>query len=227
MIGKEKETYVVVIQVEPLNQGHYKVVLGDAVGDIYEVTVHEEIMLDYRLVVGKELDEPAFRALEASKDYGKAYSYAVSILARRMYTEKEMRQKLKGHATTEHVIHEVVTKLLKLELLNDEAYARNYIEYQVALGKKSKRRMLSDLYGKGIEATVIDGVMELFDQGSESVLIRSEIEKLYARYSRKDLSDFDLRNKVVQALARKGFEIYEVGQQYDFFIEDLEANAAE
>jgi regulatory protein len=222
MIGKETETYAVVIKTEPLGHGNYIVELGDAVGEIYEFTVHEETILDYRLVVGKELDESTFRALEASKDYGKAYSYAVGILARRMYTEKEIRQKLTQRRAAEDVIGEVVTKLLKLELLNDEAYTTAYIENQVSVGKKSRHRIVSDLREKGVATSIIDNRMDLFDKESEQALIGREIEKAYGRSSHKDLSDFEMKHKVIQALGRKGFDFYEVDRQYDFFIEDLE-----
>jgi len=220
MIGKENETYVIVTKTEPLGRSNYQIELGDAVGNIYEFTVHEEIMLDYRLVVGKELDEPTFRALEASKDYGKAYSYAINILARRMYTEKEIRQKLKARETAENVIGEVVTKLFNLELLNDAAFATAYIEEQMSMGKKNQRRIISDLHTKGVASTIIDDHMGLFDQESEIDLIQHEIEKAYNRYSRKDLSNFEMKNKVVQTLGRKGFDLYEVDRRYGFFIED-------
>jgi regulatory protein len=224
MIDKENETYAVVIKTESLGRGNYKVALGDAVGEIYELTVHEETMLDYRLVVGKKLDESTFRALETSKDYGKAYSYAIGILARRMYTEKEIRQKLMLKETAETVIGEVITKLLKLELLNDEAYATAYIESQVSIGKKSQRQIISNLRGKGVAASIIDSLMGLFDKKKELKLIQREIEKAYRRYLHKDFSDFEIKKKVIQALGRKGFDIYEVERQYAFFIEDLAIN---
>lgn len=227
MIGKEFETYAVVIKTEPLRQGYYLVVLGDAEGEIYEFTVHEESILDYRLVVGKELDKSTFRKLEASKDYDKAYGYTFSILARRMYTEKEIRQKLLQRETAQNVIEEVVTKLVKIGLLNDEVYARTYIENQVSGGKKSRNRIISDLREKGVATSIIDDLVDLFDQESELALIWREIEKAYHRYSRKDLSDFEMKQKVMQALGRKGFDFYATQRQYDFFIEDLKMDGDE
>ncbi|MCL2559654.1 MAG: RecX family transcriptional regulator [Turicibacter sp.] len=224
MIGKESETYVVVTRTTPHRRGEYQVELGDAQGNLYEFSVHEETMLDYRLVVGKELDEQTFRALEASKDYGAAYSYAVGILARRMYTEKELRQKLVNRETNEGVIEEVVTKLFQLDLLNDDAFARTFIEEQVRMGKKSQRRIVSDLYAKGVADKLIDRHLGLFDQEAETGAMKREIEKAYERFSRKELSDFELKNKVIQAVGRKGFDFYEMDRQYGYFIEDLEVD---
>lgn len=227
MIGIDAKTYAVVINCSPLGKGYYKVKLGDAEGEIYDLRLHEELIVDYRLVVGKEIDEKTFSALLDSEGYQNAYSYAVGIIARRFYTEKEIRRKLYERGTADTVVQEVVAKLVKIGLLDDAVYARAYIENQLEMGKKSKRQIISDLYAKGVSANIIDDLMDLFNEESENVLITKEIEKLHSRYLRQDLSDFELRKKVVQTLGRKGFEIDEVQRQYEFFILDLAVSADE
>ena len=216
------ETYVVVISCVPLKRGYYQVELGDAEGEIHKLTVHEEIVLDYRLVVGKELDEENFRALLDSKAHQEAYRYAVDILSRRLYTQKEIKFKLKMREAPDGVIEEVVEKLVGLELLNDFSYASLYIENQLEIGKKSRRQIISDLYQKGVSAAIVEDLSDLFDHDSEQERMRREIQRCYDRYVRQDLSDYRLRTKVLAALGRKGFDYYEAGHQYDFFIEDLE-----
>lgn len=227
MLSKETETYVVVIECDPLKKGYYEVKLADAVGEIYELTVHEETILDYRLVVGKELDEQTFHQLENSKNYQEGYRYIIEILSRRLYTEKEIRRKLSARKTSTAVIDEIIAKLIDLDLLNDFSYATLYIENQLEIGKKSQRRIVSDLYQKGICASIIDDLMGLFDQESECERMVKEIRQVHARHVRKNLSDFELKNKVVQTLGRKGFDFYEIGRQYDFFIEDLALETTE
>jgi len=222
MLNKETSTYVVVISCMVQGLGYYKIKFGDADGEIYELVIHEEIMLDYRLVVGKELDKETFDALQNSEDYQKAYSYAVGILARRMYTEKEIRRKLFARRTADGVVCDVVAKLFEIDFLNDVTYARVYIENQVEIGKKSKRQILADLYAKGVSENITDELLDLFDEASESKLITKEIKKMYQRYLPKDLSDFELRKRIVQALGRKGFGVDEVSRQFEFFLEDLE-----
>jgi len=222
MLSKETETYVVVIRLMPLKRGYYQVELGDADGEIYDMTVHEETVLAYRLIVGKELDEATFCALEDSKDYEKAYRYAIDVLSRRLYTEKEIRRKLYDREVTATIIDDVIEKLTELELLNDFSYATLYIENQLEIGKKSQRQIISELYQKGVGESIVDDLMGLFDQASERERMLRELRKSYDRYSRKDFNDFELRNKVLGALGRKGFDFYEAKRQYDFFIEDLE-----
>jgi len=221
MIGKEAETHVVVINFAPLKRGYYKVELGDAAGEIYELDVHEETVLDYRLVIGKELDKATFEKLKNSMGYQKAYSYAIGILGNRLYTEKEIRRKLDEKETDKNVIEDVVAKLFEIGLLDDVAYARIFIENQVEIGKKSRRRIVSDLDAKGVGRHIIDDLGDLFDRELEDKLIVKEIEKAYQRFVCKDLNDFELRHKVIQTLGRKGFDLQEVQRQYGFFIEDL------
>ena len=221
MLNKENEIYVVVISCTRLKRNSYKIELADAQGEIFEIIAHEETVLEYRLVVGKELDKYTFDKLQNSKDYQKAYSYAVDILSRRLYTEKEVRRKLAARETTDDVVDAVVAKLLEIELLKDISFATAYIEGQVETGKKSRRRIISDLKEKGVSANIIDDLDDLFNKKSESTLIMKEVDKSYHRYSRKGLSDFDVRSKVIQALGRKGFDFDEVQRQYEFFIEDL------
>ena len=222
MILQENETYAAVVKVQPAGQGNYKITLcHTTTGDIEEWLVHEETVLDYRLVVGKQLDQSTFRALKSAKDGGMAYGYAVGILKKRMYTEKEMRQKLVFKKVAQPMIDEVITKLLDLELLNDERYAQTYIESQIGLGKKSQQRIIADLRTKGVAISIIDDQKHLFDKQAEQKLMQHEIEKAYYRYLHKGLSDFEIKNKVMGALGRKGFDFYEAKRQYSFFIEDL------
>ena len=222
MLSKDAETYVIVISHQALGRDYYKVKLGDAKGKKYELRIHEEIMLDYRLVVGKELDEKTFVMLRNSEDYQKAYRYAISILARRMYTEKEIRRKLSERGVVDDIASDVVAKLLEIDVLNDVTYARAYIENQIEIGKKSRKQIIANLYIKGIHANIIDDLLDLFKEANESALITKEIEKLYQRYSRNDLSNLELRKRIMQSLGRKGFEIDDVRRQYEFYIEDLE-----
>lgn len=222
MLSNEKDPFIVVIECIPSKRGYYQVEMKDINGEMHSFIAHEETVLEYRLVEGKELNKDTFEALMNSKEYQKAYSYAINVLAKRMYTEKEISRKLSERATPSGVIDEVIDKLIEIELLNDLNYATLYIENQMEIGTKSQRSIISNLRQKGITDAQIDDLTDLFDKDVESKRITKEIQKAYDRYARKDFSAFELKNKVVQALGRKGFDFYEVGRQYDFFIEDLD-----
>ena len=223
MLNKETKTHVVVINCTPLKRNLYKVEFAEADGIIHEQTVHEEAILDYRLVIGKELEQATFEQLQNSNDYQKAYAYAINILSRRLYSEKEIRTKLHAREATDDTVQLVVQKLKSLELLNDFAFATAYAEHHMAMGKKSHRQIVLALKERGITGQIIDDLQYLFQKESEQDVIVKEIKEAHDRYSRKEISDFDLRNKVITSLGRKGFNLGEIQRQYGYFVEDLEA----
>lgn len=227
MLSKDTETYAVVITVEPGFKDYYHVELADAEGKIFTIKAHAETVLDYRLVVNKEIDEKTFHDLNKAIHYQQAYQYAVNILSRRRYTEKEMVAKLRHREETEVAIKTVVAKLKALELIDDLYYAQAFIQNQLDIGKKSKREILSKLYQKGIDEDILADCEEMFDAADEIALIAKEIVTTYKRYMKKCESPFELKQKVVSYLGRKGFDFYEVGRQYDYFVEDLEAGLVE
>jgi len=220
LISKEIENHVVVINCIPLKRNLYKVKFAEADGIIHEQKVHEETILDYQLVIGKELDQETFERLQNSNDYQKAYSYAINVLSRRLYSEKQIRRKLIKREFDETTIDDVIVKLTDIKLLDDFVFATAYIEHQLEMGKKSRRQIISDLWNRGVAETIINELRDLFNQESEQVLIIREIEKSYQRYLRKELTDFELRNKVITALCRKGFVHREVKRAYGYFIEE-------
>lgn len=223
MLSKETETYVVVITAQPLKNKRYKIEFSDAEGNITEKIVHEETLLNYRLVVGKELDRRSFSALIQNNEVHEAYAYCINILSKKMFTIKEIDQKLYERKYELFVREDVILKLEEMGLLNDEFYAEIYIENQVAMKNKSKQRILVDLYKKGISSDITNKFVNKFDSVSEIELLNKEIEKLYFRYKKSNVNDFEIRGKVVQSLSRKGFDYSLVRRHFDFFLEDLEA----
>jgi regulatory protein len=222
-MNKDAETHVVVINCTSLKRNLYKVEFAEADGTIHEQTVHEEAILDYQLVIGKELDQETFEALQNSNDYQKAYAYAINILSRKLYSTGQIKQKLHDREFNDNTTRDVILKLTEIELLNDFAFATAYIEHHLAMGKKSHRQIISDLKIRGVAHGIIDDLNHLFAPETEQASITREIKKAYERYNRNEISDFDLRNKVMTSLGRKGFNLGEVGRQYGYFIEDLEA----
>lgn len=226
-ISKETETFVVVISCNPVGRGYYDVSLADAEGEIYNIKAHEETVLDYRLVVNKELDYETFSALQNSMGYQKAYSYALNILSKRMYTKVEIKRKLTERDVTDDDIRRVVDKLIEIKLLDDYRYTSSYIEGQLRLAKKGKMRIISDLRQKGISKEMIMEFEDLFDEDAEKALIIKEIKQVYRRYLRKDLDEYEIKTKVLTYMGRKGYDFYATKREYEFFIEDYEAGLVE
>lgn len=204
----------------PAKRGYYTVGFSHAKGDELEFSIHEELVVEYRLVVDKTLDEATFDQLQKDLGYGSAYAYAIAVLSRRMYTQKEIREKLLTREVEVDVIEEVIKKLLELDLLDDSRYAKIYIETQIEAAKKSKERILMDLRQKGVSRHIVEDCDALFSSDQELAVVDQEIEKAWRRLVKKELTDYERKHKIVQSVARKGFDLDDIFSRYEIFIDE-------
>ena len=200
--------------------GYYDVGFRDESGVMYELAVHEELVLEQRLIVGKILSEAAFLELKESLDYGKSYGYAVGILARRMYTEREIRDKLAMREVQSEIIDDVIEKLLEVELLDDEKYTHHFIESQIDAGKKGVRRIRMDLVNKGVSKNIIDDCLAEVGTDFEGDVIMNEIGKCWMKHANR--TDFERKGKIVQTLMRKGFGYDDIVGAYSIYRDEVE-----
>ena len=64
---------------------------------------------------------------------------ALDLLARRGYSAKEMTQRLRRAGMAPETAEEVTAECIRLGLINDELYARDYAEVLAARGLGSRR----------------------------------------------------------------------------------------
>lgn len=121
-------------------------------------------------------------------------------------TEKELRDKLrKGGKYNDNIIDKTLEFLKKHHFIDDEAYAKRFIETHK--NSYSKKVIKQKLYIKGIKKDLIDKVLEddevVFDE--ESVIKKLLLKKCPEYYDIKDDMDIKEKQKLLSYLFRKGF----------------------
>lgn len=176
----------------------------------------EDLIVDHRLVVGKEINQEQLEKLLWEASVGKLMEKVMALVDRRMRTEKEVRDYLRNlsfkrkvkdqEEISNQAVELIIEKLIQKRLLNDKEFAKAWIE---ARGQKKGVKMLkNELYKKGISKEVIDEItstegLELRqDSGAEQLLI-----KRIPRW--KGLPLVEQKRKATDFLLRRGFE-YEV-----------------
>lgn len=192
-----------VIKLDHLKSQDYEVTLKNEQDAIEIVTVHEEIVLKYRLVVGKEIDEPVYQELQTKLDLGRAYQYALNLLSRKSYTIAEVYQKLEQKEYGIDMIREVIERLVTVGLLNDEQYTISYISHHMVMGKKGPASVAQDLKKKGISERLINEHLKIYEINSQV----ENIEKLVSQLVRTNhkYGPHYLKQKIYQNLLNKGF----------------------
>src|ERR1039457_3266338 len=81
---------------------------------------------------------------------GKAWDYALRVLARRDYSIAEIERKLADRGVSSGEISEAIARLKRSGYLDDRRFAERWSEAAVRDGRGFGRRLLSDLLRKGI-----------------------------------------------------------------------------
>ena len=138
----------------------------------------------------------------------RAKAYAMNVLAGRMYTAKEMRDKLMRKSVAPSVISEIIGELTAGEFINDQLYAENYIIDSANLKGKGLYRIRQELRLKGIPADVIEyavnqAAVSIDSKESLKAVIRQRLGSTKF-HTYKDLEKFKAK------LAYRGYLLSEI-----------------
>lgn len=147
------------------------------------------------LTKDSELQDQSLRELESLSNQEKLFSKVINFISYRPRSIKEVNDRLykylgKGE---EEVKSSMIDRLKELGYLDDEAFAKWFVESRSAHRPRSKRHLASELYSKGIDKVIIDNA--LASSGDE----KEALKKLIAK--KKNME----HDKLVAFLARRGF----------------------
>ncbi len=170
--------------------------------DFERYKIHNEMTID---------DELYTHLLNISK-FTEAFEISLNFLSYKLRTEKEIITKLKFKKFSTEIIDEVITKLKNLDLLDDYNYAKIFINDKINLTNYSKRRIINDLYQKGIDKRIYENYLEdVFGCNMELDKATQIVETKINIWKEKH-EGYDLKNKIVTFLLQKGFS-YDVAKQ--------------
>lgn len=173
----------------------------------------EDLVVDRRLITGKEIPEGNLQILLEEAEIGKLMERMYGLFGRRQRSEKEVRdylkqlsfkRKLKGDGeVTEEITLALIGKLIRKGLINDLEFAKSWVESRSK--KKGVNALKSELFSKGISREIIEEVLSSQNQAlREPAVAREILEKRLARW--KNLSKPEFKQKALQFLMSRGFE---------------------
>ncbi|MCD9023437.1 regulatory protein RecX [Cohnella silvisoli] len=166
------------------------------------LTVHEDTLVSWRLLKGRELSAEEYAKLKEDEQKEDAYRVALAMLERKARTTAEMSRALKRKGYVPDVVAGCLERLQARGMLDDSAYAKRFTE-QRAIGQ-SKGRMLikQELLQRGVrredaEQAIgeLDGQIE---QESCFILARK-------RWPNIKGNDRERKQKLMAMLLRRGY----------------------
>lgn len=165
--------------------------------------LNKEDVISAGIDEGMEVNIDSFIETLRLYQYPKALNTAVSMLARRACSSGEIKKRLRIRHYTDDVADLVIYKLEKERLLNDEEFCMQWIQYRSSMHWGPSRIKLELKY-KGIPDSLIQEKMDLIDSATQENNALILAKKCWNKYRTSDNIQ-SCRQKVIQALVRKGF----------------------
>jgi regulatory protein len=154
---------------------------------------------------GQTLSDGQIAALQAQDDRQRAFDQAVRFLSYRPRSRAEVERYLRDKKMAADVIADVVARLEQADYLNDEAFARFWVENRAQFRPRSRRALQYELRQKGVSSQAIDQVLD--EAQDDEAAAWGAVEGRLARWA--GLPRDALRQKLAGHLSRRGFN-YEI-----------------
>lgn len=182
-------------------EGRFNIFLdGEFAFGLYKETIYE-----FGLRVNDELDSKKAEEIRTRDEIGFAKRVAYRFLNYKQRSEKEVRKKLKEKKISDKTIELVISSLKDLNYLNDENYAKLYLQSKILRKPEGKRVLKMKLAEKGIPKDVADKII------TEQYTPETETQKaaeLLKKYEKKvrGKTEQEKRQKCYRYLISKGFD---------------------
>lgn len=131
---------------------------------------------------------------------------AFNYLGRRHHSFFELRKKLSAKGYDKEVIDETLNELKDKGYIDDEDFAKRYIEEAVLRKKSGTNKIIAGLYQKGISREIINRAMISFDNDDEMTQNALEIaKKKLVSLKNRDIEKHKLKTKLFSFLSGKGY----------------------
>ena len=161
-----------------------------------------ELMLAAGLHKGQSLTEAEIATLQADDEKKRAYAAALSFLSQRARSQQEVEQRLKQREFGPTAIEQTVARLHQEGYLDDATFGQQWVANRQRFRPRSERALRYELRRKGMEAPLIDEVLQEADLDEDDAAWTALQPKL-ARWQTLERAQFI--QKAGGFLARRGF----------------------
>ena len=181
-----------------------------------ELAVHLDtrVVLEENIRAGKEITDERLKELIEISNVRRAKEKALWLISYRDHSKKELVQKIAKAADKESA-EIAVDRMEELGLVNDEKYARRYLDQLINIKHLSKNAAKYKLLEKGIDRNLIDEILCETETDPQEH-IRAIIERKYL----KSLSDEKGKRRCFAGLQRMGYSYSDINSVLQEYIED-------
>jgi regulatory protein len=152
------------------------------------------------LKVGVWLSDEEITRLREADEVERTRSRVLDYLSYRPRSEWEIREYLKKRGISISTVETVVNALIEVNLIDDNAFAKYWLENRAQYRPKGKRILSRELQQKGVSSKLIDEILVGYDEETAA-------RRVFAEQARrlKNLSPDVFRRRILERMARRGF----------------------
>lgn len=171
----------------------------------FAFSVHEDVMVKFRLMKGAVIDAEAAATIVAEDEKLRCYHEAVRYVGRQPRAAQEVKQHLLGKGYEESDAAEALRRLQEQGYVDDRQFARQWTEFRVRSQKKGKRWVQQELREKGVDKEHIEAALTGMDEETEYAGAYELARKKWA--SSANAEPLARKRKLTAFLLRRGYAV--------------------
>lgn len=180
----------------------------------FAVKLDTRVIIENGITVGLKIDDDKLKEYIDLSNTRRAKEKALWLISNRDHSKKELINKISKTADKKSA-QIAADRMEELGLVNDEKFARRYLDELLNIKHFSVRGAKYKLIEKGIDKDLIDEILEETEYDSKEN-IRAVIEKKYL----KNLSDEKTKRRCISTLQRMGYGYSDINSVLREYIED-------
>lgn len=161
-----------------------------------------DLVTSKHLEVGDVLDSSRVTQLLADDERARATDAALTFLSYRARSEREVRDRLRRGRYSQEAIDHAISRLRDWRYLDDEDFARRWVENRSAHRPRGRRLLQQELRQKGIDSETVRDVIDesdLDEVAAATALARQRVP------SYRGQDPLTVRRRIGGYLARRGY----------------------
>jgi len=176
---------------------------------------YEDVILKNNLLYNKDLNNDSYENITKDNELQKNYNACLNYIKVRLRSKKEIEDYLKRKKVSETDIEEIVDKLIKNNLINDDYFCKCFINDKLKFTSMGEYKIINELKNLRIDDEIINKYNYLFDKE----LLDAKIIKLIEKYIKASKKKNNVKNKIYTNLMNLGYDkdqIIENLNKYNF-----------
>ncbi|NOU93354.1 recombinase RecX [Paenibacillus sp. LMG 31456] len=171
----------------------------------FACSVHEDILIKYRLVKGTMINLKEMNEIAEAEDKQRAYLDAVRLLASRLRTQHELTIRLKQKGYEAPLISNTIERLKREQYLDDQLFADQLTKQRINSQKKGRNWVKQELKQKGLNPEQITQAIDQIDEDAEYRSAFDLGSRKYHSEANKDIQK--AKRKTMMFLQRRGYSL--------------------